>query len=168
MREGSMRDSTRPYSLRRTSRGLVLLILAMTMIAALACFGARHDRHHKRHGFSGDTGTVQIISAEVGGQNVYIPSTIAVKSGAPVTLSIFNTTGKPHGFSIPALGISEVLPVGEEHVIELPAMDGHQLLQINCQLHTTHRTATLMVLPAGDSDRGGAGDPHAGHGVHAK
>jgi hypothetical protein len=102
-----------------------------------------------KHGFTGDTGTVQIVSAEIGGKNVFIPSTIAVKSGAPVTLSIFNTTGKPHGFNIPALGISEVLPVEEEHAIELPALDGHQLLQINCHLHTTHRTATLIVLPAG-------------------
>jgi hypothetical protein len=162
--EGSMRHSTRPYRLRRALRGLAVLVLALTMIAALGCFGARHKRHHTRHGFTGDTGTVQIISAEVGGKNVFIPSTIAVRSGAPVTLSIFNTTEKPHGFSIPALGISEVLPVGEEHVIELPAMDGHQLLQINCQLHTTHRTATLMVLPAGSSD----GEPPAHHGDHAK
>jgi hypothetical protein len=159
-----MRLSTRPYSLRRTWRGVVVLLLALTMVAALGCFGARHKRHHSRHGFTGDTGAVQIISAEVGGKTDFIPSTIAVKSGAPVTLSIFNTTEKPHGFSIPALGISEVLPVGEEHLIELPAMDGHQLLQINCQLHTTHRTATLIVLPAGRSE----GDPHAGHGDHAK
>lgn len=159
-----MRRSTRPYSLRPALRGLVVLILATTMVAALGCFGARHKRHHQRHGFTGDTGAVQVISAEVGGQNVFIPATIAVKAGAPVTLSIFNTTGKPHGFSIPALGIAEVLPVGEEHVIELPAMDGHQLLQINCQLHTTHRTATLLVLPAGRSEN----DAPAHHGDHAK
>ncbi len=155
---GSMHRAIRPYSLQRSLRTLLVLGLAATTVAALGCFGPRHGRHHARHGFTGDTGTVQIISAEVGGKNVFIPSTIAVKTGAPVTLSIFNTTGKPHGFSIPALGIAEVLPAGEEHAVELPAMEGHQLLQINCQLHTTHRTATLIVLPAGKPGGG-----HHGH-----
>ena len=133
----------------RALRAGIAMLLALSVIAALGCFGVRHRRHHMHHGFTGDTGTVQIVSAEVGGKNVFIPSTIAVKSGEPVTLSIFNTTDKPHGFSIPALGVAEVLPVGEEYTIDLPALDGHQLLQINCHLHTTHRTGTLIVLPGG-------------------
>jgi hypothetical protein len=145
-----MRHSTRPYSLRRTLRGVVVSFLALTMVAALGCFGARHQRHHKRHGFTGDTGTVQVISAEVGGKNVFIPSTIVTTSGHPVTLSIYNTTDVPHGFRIEALGIAEVLPAQSEHVVELPAMEPNQVLRIQCHLHTAHRTATLVVLKAGN------------------
>ena len=88
------------------------------------------------------------MTTQLGGKNVFIPSTIVVTSGHPVKLSIFNTTDVPHGFAIPALKVSEVLPAQTEHEIELPALEGHQVLQITCHLHTAHRTATLVVLPA--------------------
>ena len=139
----------------RLVRGAVIAALVIGVVAASGCAGPERHRRAGRHGFTGDTGTVHIVSAEIGGKNVFIPSTIAVKSGAPVIISIYNTTEKPHGFSIPALGIAEVIPVGEEYAVELPALEGHQLLQINCHLHATHRTASLIVLPAGKP-----GGPH--------
>ena len=133
-----------------------LLGLALVLFAALALAGCHGgpmgEQHHGRHhGFTGDTSTVQIVTTQLGGKNVFIPSTIVVTSGHPVKLSIFNTTEIPHGFAIPALNIADVLPPQKEHEIELPALEGHQVLHITCHLHAAHRTATLVVLPAKDA-----------------
>ncbi len=76
-----------------------------------------------------------------------IPSTIVVTSGAPQTLSLFNTTDTPHGFRIAGLGIEAILPSKQEYRLELPALEGGRIYQINCHLHPPHRTAVLVVLP---------------------
>ena len=134
--------------MRPTRFALVL----SAVLALAACHGpAGQHRHGRHHGFTSDTSTIQVVTTQLGGKNVFIPSTIVVTSGRPVKLSIFNTTEIPHGFAIPALDVSEVLPAQKEHEIELPALEGHQVLQITCHLHAAHRTATLVVLPAKDA-----------------
>jgi hypothetical protein len=121
------------------------------------CGGSRHQHDHARHhGYTTDTGTIQVVTTQLGGKNVFIPSTIVVTSGRPVKLSIFNTTEIPHGFHIPKIGLSVVLPAQAEHEVELPALEGHQVLQISCHLHPAHRTATLVVLPARDAGAAGS------------
>ena len=125
------------------------LVLVFALLVAVGCRGPGHERRHARHhGFSDDRSAIQVVTTELGGKNVFIPSTIVVTAGHPVKLSIFNTTDVPHGFAIPALNIAEVLPAKAEHEIELTVPDGHQLLKITCHLHAPHRTATLVVLPA--------------------
>jgi heme/copper-type cytochrome/quinol oxidase subunit 2 len=124
--------------------------LALALVASIGAAVGCHGRMHGpggHHGFTSDTSTIQIVTTELGGKNVFIPSTIVVTSGHPVKLSIFNSTDVPHGFAIPALNVAEVLPAKAEHEIELPALEGHQVLQIKCHLHEKHRTATLVVLP---------------------
>jgi heme/copper-type cytochrome/quinol oxidase subunit 2 len=116
---------------------LAAVLLAFTLSAGAAF----------AQGFESNVDTIQIVSANVGGKNVFIPSTIVVTGGKPVTLSIFNTTDVPHGFSIPALKIEAVLPVQEEFAVKLPALEGGHVYQVNCQLHPAHRTASLVVLP---------------------
>ena len=125
-----------------------------TVLASLAALSAgcaarmeMHDMHHPT-GYSSDVSTVQVVSALVGGKNVFIPSTIVVTDGGPRSLSIVNTTEMPHGFAIEALGIETVLPPGEEVRIDLPPLQGGQLLRIHCHMHPPHRTATLLVLPS--------------------
>jgi heme/copper-type cytochrome/quinol oxidase subunit 2 len=98
-------------------------------------------------GYQSDVGEVQVISAVVGGKNVFIPSTIVVTAGRPQTLSVFNTTDKPHGFAIKGLSIETVLYPGEETRVELPVMKDSEIYTIGCQLHPPHRTATLVVMP---------------------
>ena len=88
---------------------------------------------------------VQVVTAVVGGKNVYIPSTIALAAQQATSLSLFNTTDKPHGFAIPALGIEVVVPEQIEERIELPALPAG-LYRIHCQLHEAHRSATLLVV----------------------
>ncbi|MCH8083503.1 MAG: cupredoxin domain-containing protein [Myxococcales bacterium] len=98
-------------------------------------------------GYQSDVGEIQMISAVVGGKNVFIPSTIVVTAGKRQTLSVFNTTDKPHGFAIKGLSIETVLYAGEETRIELPVLKGSEIYTIGCQLHPPHRTATLVVVP---------------------
>ena len=75
--------------------------------------------------------TIQIVSANVGGKNVFIPSTIVViVAGKPVTLSIFNTTDVPHGFAIPGLEHRRrCCRRRQEHEVKLPALEGEQDLR---------------------------------------
>jgi len=98
-------------------------------------------------GFRDDRTTIQVVSSNVQGKNVYIPSTIVVTAGKAQTLQVFNTTDVPHGFSIAGLGIEEILPPQQEHEVKLSGLEGGQVLQIHCHLHPAHRTGTLLVLP---------------------
>jgi hypothetical protein len=124
----------------------------LALLAALAAPGcaARMEMHEAHHasGYSSDVSTVQVVSALVGGKNVFIPSTIVVTDGGPRTLSLYNTTEMPHGFAIAGLGIETVLPPGQEVIVNLPALHGGQVLRIHCHMHPPHRAATLVVLPA--------------------
>lgn len=117
---------------------IAAVVLAVSLAAGASAFA---------EGFTSDVDTIQIVSANVGGKNVFIPSTIVVTGGKPVTLSIFNTTDVPHGFAIPGIKVEAVLPVQEELAVKLPALEGGHVYQVNCQLHPAHRTATLVVLP---------------------
>jgi hypothetical protein len=124
----------------------------LALLAALAAAGCAarmemHEMHHSK-GYSSDVSTVQVLSALVGGKNVFIPSTIVVTDGGPRSLSLFNATEMPHGFAIAALGIETVLPPGEEVVVSLPPLHGSQVLRVHCHLHPPHRAATLVVLPS--------------------
>jgi plastocyanin len=118
------------------SSGLALGLLLATSMATAA--------HHEHAEHQGDP-VIQVISTVVGGKNVFIPSTLVMAAGKPHTLSIFNTTDKPHGFSIPSLKIMEVLPDQVEHEVKLPALEAG-IYPIHCHLHPAHRTATLLVV----------------------
>lgn len=92
-----------------------------------------------------DTDVVEIVSTNVQGKNVFIPSTIVVEAGEPQVLSIYNTTDTPHGFSIAAANVHEVLPAGREHRVALPALEPG-IYKVHCQLHPPHRSARLLVV----------------------
>src|SRR5262245_47201221 len=159
---GRLSDGLRSASVRCAQPALVAMFALAVVIAG--CHGAHGGHHGGQHGFTSDTGTIQIVTTQIGGKNVFIPSTIVVTSGHPVKLSIFNTTDVPHGFHIPALNISEILPAQSEHEVELPALEGHQVLQVTCHLHSAHRTATLVVLPGKEMGGGhGSGEPAHEH-----
>ena len=103
--------------------------------------------HHEGGNGGGDDAprALEIVSTNVQGKNVFIPSTIVVQAGKPQALSIFNTTDTPHGFSIDAAHIHAVLPVREEYRVELPAMKPG-IYEVYCQLHPPHRNARLLVV----------------------
>jgi len=124
-----------------------LFALAAPALLLLGCVTLR-DVDVNSGSFSDERTQVQVISGNVGGKNVFIPSTIVLTSGSGRSLSVFNTTPEPHGLAVPGLGIQVVLQPGEEYVIELPTLEGGRIHAINCHLHPPHRSATLVVLPA--------------------
>ena len=124
-------------------------LIALAVPALLAGCISEHGAHGARgkHGFSDDRSQIQVVTTNIGGKNVYIPSTIVLTAGAGRSLSIFNTTDQPHGFAIPGLGLEVVLQPGAEQVVELPTLEAHRIYAITCHLHPPHRGATLMVVP---------------------
>jgi heme/copper-type cytochrome/quinol oxidase subunit 2 len=118
---------------------------ATLVLAGALAFSAAPGRaeHHEN---AGDT--IEVVSTNVQGKNVFIPSSIVVAEGQPHTLSIFNTTDVPHGFAIAGIGVEVVLPPQEETRVELPALEGEKIHRIHCQLHAPHRSAQLVVLDA--------------------
>jgi heme/copper-type cytochrome/quinol oxidase subunit 2 len=120
----------------------------LSLALALAWLGAAPALPAAADGFSSDVESIQVVSTNVGGKNVFIPSTLVVVAGKPVTLSLFNTTDVPHGFAIPGLKLEAVLPAQQEFELKLPALEGGKIYGIQCHLHPAHRTATLVVLPA--------------------
>jgi len=122
----------------------VLMLVVSCLVAGLASVG------HADPGYTSDQTTIQIVSTNVQGKNVYIPGTIVLVGGRPHTLSFFNTTEVPHGFRVEGLGVETVLPPRVEHPLSLPALEGGRIYQVNCQLHPAHRTGTLVVMHAAD------------------
>ena len=80
-----------------------------------------------RVGFADDRTRVEIVTTQVGGKNIFIPSTVVLTEGAGRSLSFFNTTEQPHGMQIPGLGIEVLLPPGEEFVVDLPELQGNHV-----------------------------------------
>jgi heme/copper-type cytochrome/quinol oxidase subunit 2 len=124
------------------------LVVASSLVAAtwlVVALPAGADEHEHDHASAGGT-VVQVVTTNIQGKNVFIPSTIAIKEGEEVTLSIFNTTDTPHGFRISELGIETLLMPGEETEVKLPKVEEEGLHRIDCQLHPAHRRATLLVV----------------------
>lgn len=122
------------------------VLLALAVPALLAGCISEHGGHG-HHGFSDDRSVVQVVTTNIGGKNVFIPSTIVLTAGAGRRLSLYNTTDQPHGFAIPGLGLEVVLQPGQEQIVELPTLEAHRIYAITCHLHPPHRGATLMVVP---------------------
>ncbi|NNL67185.1 MAG: hypothetical protein HKP30_13140 [Myxococcales bacterium] len=123
---------------------LLALVLATAVVGCSAPPAAE-----AAGGFADDRSVIQVVSSNVQGKNVYIPSTLVVTAGKGQSLSVFNTTDVPHGFEIPGIGVQEILPPKTEHPIALPAgLEGGNVYHIQCHLHPAHRTGTLLVLPA--------------------
>ena len=118
-----------------------LLASAVSVPLLLGGCVSMHDVDASQGGgrYRSDVSVVQIVSTNVQGKNVYIPSTVVITSGRRYKLSIFNTTDVPHGFTIDGTA-----------VIELPELEAGRIYAIHCQLHPAHRTATLVVLPGAD------------------
>jgi hypothetical protein len=126
-----------------------ITIAAVLLASTSGCgLDSHSDTAGALAGYRSDVSEVQVISAVVGGKNIFIPSTIVVSAGKPQTLSIFNTADKPHGFAIRGLSIETVLLPGEETRVELSDLKGSEIYTIGCHLHPPHRTATLVVVPA--------------------
>jgi len=124
----------------RGSRNRVVVAVAAAALCAGAGLASAQDPHAAHA-----SDVIDVLSANVQGKNVYIPSTIAVVEDKPHTLSVFNSTDTPHGFKIEAAKVEAILQPGVETVVALPALKSG-IYRITCQLHPPHRNGQLVVL----------------------
>lgn len=124
---------------------IVAALACAVLAGALPALAAHHEEAEgDAHAGHEQVDAIEVVSTNVQGKNVYIPSTIVVEAGKPHALSVYNTTDTPHGLTIEAAKIEEVLMPGKEQSIELPALEPG-IYKIRCQLHPPHRTGRLVV-----------------------
>ena len=90
-----------------------------------------------------------IVNIEYEGTKVWLPSTIAAKKGAKVTLKLVNNVPSDpsqHGFAIPDYKVAEIVNRGEPKTVTFTA-DRAGVFPIICQLHPAHVGGQLVVLP---------------------
>ena len=131
----------------RGARWSGIAALGVLLVAPLGCISVGSvDTDVASGGYRDERGAIEMVTAVVGGVNVFLPSTVVVTEGSGRTLKIFNATDAPHGFQIPALQVEAVLEAGVETVVALPPLVGGHVYELLCHLHPPHRGATLMVV----------------------
>ena len=128
-------------------RGRRITGLAAGLLALPGCISVGSvDTEVAAGGYRDERGAIEVVTAQVGGVNVFLPATVVVTEGSGRTLKIFNATDAPHGFQIPTLGVEAVLEPGVDTVVALPPLPGGHVYEMLCHLHPPHRGATLMVV----------------------
>ncbi|MGA7870221.1 MAG: cupredoxin domain-containing protein [Candidatus Binatus sp.] len=95
------------------------------------------------------TRSFKLVSVEVDGAKIWLPSVIAVEQGDKVKLTLENLVpgaSNQHGFTIPAYNITEVVTRGEPKTVTFVA-DKPGVYQYFCQLHPAHIGGSLIVEP---------------------
>ena len=78
------------------------------------------------------------------GANIWLPSTLIVKNGTPVKLTLRNVSKAEHGFAIDDLGVKLIIPAGETKEVSIaPGASG--TLRYYCPLHKGHIGGQLLV-----------------------
>jgi nitrosocyanin len=95
------------------------------------------------------TRSFTLVSVEVDGAKIWLPSVIAVEQGDKVKLTLKNLVpgaDNKHGFTIPAYNITEVVTRDEPKTVTFVA-DKAGVYQYSCQLHPAHIGGSLIVEP---------------------
>lgn len=95
------------------------------------------------------TRSFTLVSVEVDGAKIWLPSVIAVEQGDKVKLTLKNLipgASNQHGFSIPAYNVTEVVTRGEDKTVTFTA-DKAGVFPYICQLHAAHIGGSLIVEP---------------------
>ena len=92
-----------------------------------------------------------LVAVEVDNTKFWLPSVIAVEQGDKVTLTLKNQVpgagpSNPHGFTIPAYNIAEIVTHGTPKTITFVA-DKPGVFPYFCQLHLAHIGGSLIVEP---------------------
>lgn len=92
-----------------------------------------------------ETAEFKLVSVVVGeGANIWLPSTLIVKEGKEVKLTVQNMAGKEHGLTIEGLGVEEVIPDGQSKTLTIrPKKKG--VYRYYCHLHKGHIGGQILV-----------------------
>jgi len=109
----------------------VAVVFAGTLLAG--CGG-----NHNTEDFS-------INATVVNGHPAFSAATITVTQGDKVNISVGNTTGEAHGFSIDQFNVHQVVQPGHHQTVSFtPNATGQ--FRIYCQLHPAHVPSRLIVV----------------------
>lgn len=86
----------------------------------------------------------QILAADISTGAGWSPDAVSVSRDDKVVLTVGNTTGKTHGFSVEGYGIKKEVDPGNPIDVRFKARK-QGTFKIYCQLHPTHQIATLIV-----------------------
>ncbi len=89
-----------------------------------------------------------LVTIEYEGNNIWLPSLIAVKKGTKVKLNLINNVKKDpniHGVSVTAFGVQANVTRGKPETVSFTA-DKPGIHRIFCHLHPKHIGAQILVL----------------------
>ena len=119
--------------MRSSRRSVALASLALAVVTVFAGCSDEKTDHLKA-----DDGPIE-------SGNGITPVKLEAKQGHKVEIVVTNTAkDKPHGFSIDAFKVQEVIDQGKTTKVEFKA-DKAGTYKVYCQLHNTHKTAELVV-----------------------
>ena len=112
---------------------LLALAVGVSGVILAGCSG-----NHKSEDF-------RINATIVNGQPAFSVGTITVTQGDKVNISVGNTTGEAHGFSIDQFNVHQVVQPGQHQAVSFTPNTTGQF-RIYCQLHPAHVPSRLIVV----------------------
>jgi nitrosocyanin len=94
-----------------------------------------------------ETREISLMNIKYQGRVIWLPSTIIVKKGETVKLTLLNSVPDDpavHGFSIPAFGVKAEAERDKPLTVEFKA-DKAGLFETSCHLHPAHLKGQLLV-----------------------
>lgn len=130
--------------------GLAAMVL-MGGVSSWADEPAKADEHmhHAENSKAPAAMEFTIVGVEYQGTKMWLPGTMIVKRGTPVTIKLINnikSDPSTHGFAIDAYGVKVVVARGTTEKVEFTA-DKEGLFTIYCHQHPAHVGGQLLVIP---------------------
>jgi heme/copper-type cytochrome/quinol oxidase subunit 2 len=86
-----------------------------------------------------------LINVSLDDSKIWLPSSLIVRAGDEVEVTLINKLDAPHGFKIEALGIETVLQPMSKTTVRFKA-DKAGVYPFICQLHPPHIGGEILVL----------------------
>lgn len=87
-----------------------------------------------------------LAAVDIDGAKFWLPSTIVVRQGTEVELTLVNKLDAPHGFAIDGLKIKEEVPAKGSVTVHFTAKRSGTY-PFYCQLHAPHIGGQILVQP---------------------
>jgi nitrosocyanin len=101
------------------------------------------------HAAAGEVRKFTLINVIFDGTKIWLPSSLIVRQGDTVELTLINKLDAPHGFEIADFGIEEVVQPKAKVTLRFTATKSgiHSYV---CQIHPPHIGGQILVLSAAD------------------
>ena len=132
-----METETHVYTCQKSRRlQAIIVTVGLSVCALLGPVAAAEDADVKKF---------TLINVLLDGAKVWLPSSVIVKQGETVELTLDNKLDAPHGFKIEALGIETVVQPKSKTTVQFTP-DQAGIYPYFCQMHPPHIGGQLLVL----------------------